>query len=153
MTTLTIDKELLEQVVNKLLTCWPKSDPLVNELRAALAAPATAPDDQLLKDAERYAPAPAPAWPTMPPRKGQSHVLFEDGYDEGWAKCLEACKAMFAAPATAPDDQLLKDAERYRWCVDNNLVLAGGTREFGWQIAPVGREWNRFIDAAMKGTP
>lgn len=44
MTTLTIDKELLEQVVNKLLTCWPKSDPLVNELRAALAAPATAPD-------------------------------------------------------------------------------------------------------------
>jgi len=44
MTTITIDKELLEQVVNKLLTCWPKSDPLVNELRAALAAPATAPD-------------------------------------------------------------------------------------------------------------
>jgi len=43
MTTITIDKELLEQVVNKLLTCWPKSDPLVNELRAALAAPATAP--------------------------------------------------------------------------------------------------------------
>jgi hypothetical protein len=40
MTTITIDKELLEQVVNKLLTCWPKSDPLVNELRAALAAPA-----------------------------------------------------------------------------------------------------------------
>ena len=44
MTTITIDKELLEQVVNKLLTCWPKSDPLVNELRAALAAPATAPN-------------------------------------------------------------------------------------------------------------
>ena len=94
MTTLTIDKELLEQVVNKLLTCWPKSDPLVNELRAALAA-----------------------------------------------------------PATAPDDQLLKDAERYRWCVDNNLVLAGGTREFGWQIAPVGSEWNRYIDSAMRETP
>ena len=44
MTAITIDKELLEQVVNKLLTCWPKSDPLVNELRAALAAPATAPE-------------------------------------------------------------------------------------------------------------
>jgi hypothetical protein len=42
MTTITIDKELLEQVVNKLLTCWPKSDPLVNELRATLATPATA---------------------------------------------------------------------------------------------------------------
>ncbi len=44
MTTLTIDKELLEQAVDKLITCWPKSDPLVNELRAALSAPATAPD-------------------------------------------------------------------------------------------------------------
>jgi hypothetical protein len=47
MTTITIDKELLEQVVNKLLTCWPKSDPLVNELRAALAAPATAPEPRV----------------------------------------------------------------------------------------------------------
>ena len=49
MTTITIDKELLEQVVNKLLTCWPKSDPLVNELRAALSAPATAPEQQECK--------------------------------------------------------------------------------------------------------
>lgn len=39
------------------------------------------------------------AWPEMPPRKGQSPVLFEDGYDEGWAKCLEACKAALAAQA------------------------------------------------------
>ena len=56
MTTLTIDKELLEQVVNKLLTCWPKSDPLVNELRAALAAPATAPAQPEIVDllAEMY---------------------------------------------------------------------------------------------------
>lgn len=38
------------------------------------------------------------AWPTMPPSKGQSPVLFEDGYAEGWAKCLSACKALFAAP-------------------------------------------------------
>lgn len=51
MTTITIDKELLEQVVNKLLTCWPKSDPLVNELRAALAAPATAPAQPAWHDA------------------------------------------------------------------------------------------------------
>ena len=56
MTTITIDKELLEQVVNKLLTCWPKSDPLVNELRAALAAPATAPAQPEIVDllAEMY---------------------------------------------------------------------------------------------------
>ena len=56
MTTITIDKEQLEQVVNKLLTCWPKSDPLVNELRAALAAPATAPAQPEIVDllAEMY---------------------------------------------------------------------------------------------------
>lgn len=66
--------------------------------------------------------------------------------------CIDL-RASLAAPATAPDEQIRKDAERYRWCVKNNLVLAGGTREFGWQIAPVGSEWNRFIDAAMKGTP
>lgn len=27
-------------------------------------------------------------WPTMPPSRGQSPVLFEDGYAEGWAKYL-----------------------------------------------------------------
>lgn len=32
-------------------------------------------------------------WPTMPPSRGQSPVLFEDGYAEGWAKCLEGCMA------------------------------------------------------------
>lgn len=32
-------------------------------------------------------------WPTMPPSKGQSNVLFEDGYAEGWAKCLSMCRA------------------------------------------------------------
>ena len=26
-------------------------------------------------------------WPEMPPSKGQSPVLFEDGYAEGWARC------------------------------------------------------------------
>ena len=54
MTTITIDKELLEQVVNKLLTCWPKSDPLVNELRAALAAPATAPEPVAWMSPKRF---------------------------------------------------------------------------------------------------
>ena len=56
MAAITIDKELLEQVVNKLLTCWPKSDPLVNELRAALAAPTTAPAQPEIVDllAEMY---------------------------------------------------------------------------------------------------
>ena len=69
------------------------------------------------------------------------------------AAMYEELRAALAPPATAPDEQIRKDAERYRWCVKNNLVLAGGTREFGWQIAPVGSEWNRYIDSAMKETP
>jgi hypothetical protein len=39
------------------------------------------------------------AWPKMPPSKGQSPVLFEDGYAEGWAKCLSACKEAVADAA------------------------------------------------------
>lgn len=31
-------------------------------------------------------------WPTMPACKGQSPVLFEDGYAEGWAKCMDECR-------------------------------------------------------------
>lgn len=41
------------------------------------------------------------AWPTMPPSRGQSPVIFEDGYTEGWAKCLDACKAAIASPQPA----------------------------------------------------
>ena len=47
-------------------------------------------------------------------------------------------------------DAAMKDAERYRWCVNNNMVLSGGASAFGWRIAPVGRtEWDRYIDAAI----
>jgi hypothetical protein len=38
------------------------------------------------------------AWPTMPPSIGQSPVLFESGYDEGWAKCMSMCKAAMTSP-------------------------------------------------------
>ncbi|MBV7502054.1 hypothetical protein [Achromobacter sp. ACM05] len=40
-------------------------------------------------------------WPTMPPSKGQSPVLFEDGYAEGWAKCMDECRRAVSA-ASAP---------------------------------------------------
>ena len=35
-------------------------------------------------------------WPVIPPPKGQSPVLFEDGYAEGWAKCLSECQRAVA---------------------------------------------------------
>lgn len=41
------------------------------------------------------------AWPEYPKRR-RAHVLFDDGYEEGWAACLAAVKAMLAAPETKP---------------------------------------------------
>ena len=32
------------------------------------------------------------AWPECPKRR-QSHVLFDDGYEEGWAACVATIKA------------------------------------------------------------
>jgi hypothetical protein len=41
----------------------------------------------------------------MPPSIGQSPVLFESGYDEGWAKCMSMCKAaMTSPPKRQPED-------------------------------------------------
>lgn len=59
-----------------------------------------------LADTSRAALASAPVaapiqWPTMPPSKGQSPVLFEDGYAEGWAKCMDECRRA-VAQASAP---------------------------------------------------
>lgn len=45
-------------------------------------------------------------WPNPPERRGQSPVLFDDGYEEGWAKCIDTMKAMLAAapqPAQAAE--------------------------------------------------
>ncbi|WP_368647775.1 hypothetical protein [Castellaniella ginsengisoli] len=43
-------------------------------------------------------------WPTMPSRKGQSPVLFDDGYAEGWAKCMSECQKAVAAQAQPSGD-------------------------------------------------
>lgn len=40
------------------------------------------------------------AWPECPKRR-QSHVLFDDGYEEGWAACVAAVKTMLAAAPEA----------------------------------------------------
>ncbi len=56
MTTITIERALLEQIIEKFAACGCEVCTLqsINAIRAALSAPATAPNDQLLKDAERY---------------------------------------------------------------------------------------------------
>ena len=41
-------------------------------------------------------------WPKMPPSKGQSPVLFEDGYAEGYCRAITDCKAALAAQPAPP---------------------------------------------------
>jgi Lar family restriction alleviation protein len=41
-------------------------------------------------------------WPTMPKSQGQSNVLFDDGYEEGWSRCFEECRQMLEASPQAP---------------------------------------------------
>jgi hypothetical protein len=116
MTTITIDKELLEQVVNKLLTCWPKSDPLVNELRAALAAPATAPEKtvkEIMEFVRHYA------------ANTFSSATLED-----------KIRRSLTAPATAPEQQECKwtfdDDESNTWasgCGELWSFIDGGPAE------------------------
>lgn len=70
-------------------------------------------------------------WPTMPPSKGQSHVLFEDGYAEGWAKCSAECqKAAANGNALTPAEE---DQQMFNWmiaeeCRVETLPLGNGNR-------------------------
>ncbi|WP_238919366.1 hypothetical protein, partial [Achromobacter xylosoxidans] len=51
-------------------------------------------------------------WPTMPESKGQSPILFEDGYAEGWAKCMGECRrAVSQASAPVAGEAQPSDAE------------------------------------------
>ena len=81
------------------------------------------------RDIERRAAASAETdsdWPVMPPSLGQSPVLFEDGYAEGWAKCLSECQrvAALAKPnawtITAPDGR--------HWSGDSPLKAAAAAQ-------------------------
>lgn len=56
--------------------------------------------DEATQPTQAQAPSEREAWPVMPPSKGQSPILFEDGYAEGWAKCLAACQEREAALST-----------------------------------------------------
>ena len=88
---------------------------MIAAVRAALATTEQAPapsialpiDQSIAIRAERgdraeQAPA-ALTWPVMPPSKGQSPVLFEDGYAEGWAKCDSQYRALLAAAPSVPE--------------------------------------------------
>jgi len=89
------------------MSTQPEALWLADELRAAPERSRTSFEAatelrRLHEENERLKAQQTVAWPTMPPSKGQSPVLFEDGYAEGWAKCLSMCKeAVVTSPQPA----------------------------------------------------
>ena len=146
MTTLTIDKKVLEQALNALLLpCdrWNGKQFLivnaaVNSVQNALSAPATAPEKtvkEIMEFARHYA------------ADTFSSATLED-----------KIRRSLAAPATAPDEQVRRDAERVAWYENNpEKVLNIGFRWFsrnGYGLPMKRRKgFREAIDAAMKETP
>jgi hypothetical protein len=86
------------------------NNPWLQALDAISVAPANLPRTER-SFANEHIASETDGWPEMPPSKGQSPTLFEDGYAEGWARCLQECQkvAKLAAPETGPgltDEQI-----------------------------------------------
>lgn len=72
--------------------------------------------------------------------------------------CADAIRAALAAPATAPDEQLRKDSERYRWLRSQHwsdgqlsvVVNAKASVRLGANC-PSHELLDEAIDSAMKG--
>lgn len=101
-------------------------------------------------------------WPVMPPSKGQSPVLFEDGYAEGWAKCISECKKLFAAPPAqqAQPSQIAEGGvcEALECC---KQAQAEAVPQDGWKLSsdglpPIGADvigGHFYQDTWLKGEP
>lgn len=73
----------------------------------------------------------------------------------GGAPAAPAAPAVDASPLLAPEteldavvrdaEQIIRDAEHYRFIKRHRLILSGGTDTFGWPIAPFGDECDRYI--------
>ncbi|WP_235203828.1 hypothetical protein, partial [Bordetella bronchiseptica] len=98
-------------------------------------------------------------WPTMPASKGQSPVLFEDGYAEGWAKCMDECRravSQASAPVAdeevqpvAPDDESIAEA----WVTasdSDGIAYDGHSFERGYQLGEIA-ERDRRASAPVAG--
>ena len=70
---------------------WPEYEPTWKAIEARVTGAQPAPSVPTVF-----------VWPECPKRR-QSHVLFDDGYEEGWAACVATIKAMIAAaPESKP---------------------------------------------------
>ncbi len=142
---------------------------------AALAASPQAPAAPILGDAERLAAARqdkslADYWRNRVAGLAEEFTTAEaalyladrivaDLYDlpqAGVARpAAPAAPAVDASPLLAPEteldavvrdaEQIIRDAEHYRFIKRHRLILSGGTDTFGWPIAPFGDECDRYI--------
>lgn len=142
---------------------------------AALAASPQAPAAPILGDAERLAAARqdkslADYWRNRVAGLAEEFTTAEaalyladrivaDLYDlpqAGVARpAAPASPAVDASPLLAPEteldavvrdaEQIIRDAEHYRFIKRHRLILSGGTDTFGWPIAPFGDECDRYI--------
>ena len=94
MTNITIDRKFLEEVVELFDSAITARHPheILRDIRAALAAPATAPDEQLRKDSERY------RW------------LRSQHWSDGQLSVVVNAKASVRLGANCPSHELLDEA-------------------------------------------
>ncbi len=123
MTTITIERELLEQALEALDN---SVDVVYEEYTDAV---------------HRYA--------NIPGRKARLDGLA--AMAKAHLDTSDAIRAALAAPATAPDEQLRKDAERYRWLrKTTNWVSSNGQRI---NVRDFPKSWDEHIDDAIKDKP
>jgi hypothetical protein len=85
------------------------------------------------------------AWPVMPPSLGQSNVLFEDGYAEGWGKCLDAFKTLYPLTQPVPLSEVQKLSELY---IGLTEAMGYGSGKDGIEWSP--EEWAAHLLTAYK---
>ena len=95
------------------------------------------------------APTQPVMWPTMPPSRGQSPVLFEDGYAEGWAKCLQSIQDLFAATPSPQAAQVEDSVKELLNLIDTFAELRH--TQGHWTYNTKSQEARNAVIAALKG--
>ena len=159
MTTITIDRELLEQALVALSApnhCVFSEPPICVDIRAALAAPAQ-PDQAFVCSLgctteclarQHGVPSECPSLPRQPvitPATAQAAEIARLRSES--EERLQNCAALVAEV-----ERLRKDAERYQWLAEY-LVSDDESYDDAIVAATTVKEVDSVIDNAMKGTP
>ena len=159
MTTIAIDRELLEQALVALSApnhCVFSEPPICVDIRAALAAPAQ-PDQAFVCSLgctteclarQHGVPSECPSLPRQPvitPATAQAAEIARLRSES--EERLQNCAALVAEV-----ERLRKDAERYQWLAEY-LVSDDESYDDAIVAATTVKEVDSVIDNAMKGTP